>query len=92
MATEPEAEVGAALQAIRTAHMILATHRDVLARIERERQDLETVGAVFSPGLFMRAQREPWRRPLGDAVRAALAFDMAISAGLAELGKILEEA
>lgn len=92
MNVTPESEIRGALEAIRTAHLILGVHRDVLARIERERQDLETVGAVFSPGLFMRAQREPWRKSIGDAVRAALAFDKAITAGLADLTPMKEEA
>lgn len=92
MATAPEAEISDALQAIRTAHMILAMHRDVLARIERERQQLENVGPVLAPGLFLRAQREPWRKPLGDAVRAAIAFDRAITATLVELAPMVEEA
>ena len=92
MSPTPEAELRGALEAIRTAHLILSVHRDVLARIERERQQLENVGPVLAPGLYLRAQREPWRKPVGDAVRAAIAFDRAITAALAELAPMVEEA
>jgi hypothetical protein len=92
MGTNPESEIRDALDAIRTAHMLLAMQRDTLARIERERQHLESVGPVLAPGLFLRAQREPWRKPVGDAVRAAIAFDRAITSALAELAPIVEEA
>jgi hypothetical protein len=88
MVTNPEGELGAALRAIRTAHVMLAMHRDVLERLERERQQLDSVGPVLAPGLWLRAQR----KPVGDAVRAALAFDKAITAALAELATTKEEA
>jgi len=92
MPATPESEIRGALEAIRTAHLILGVHRDVLARLERERQQLESVGPVLAPGLYLRAQREPWRKPVGDAVRAALAYDKAITAALAELSTMNEEA
>lgn len=90
-ATDAENELGAALGAIRAAHIILAVHRDVLDRLERERQLLENVGFFIAPELYLRAQREPWRKPLNDAVRAALAFDKAITAALAEHERLTEE-
>jgi hypothetical protein len=59
---------------IRTAVLMLTPHRALFEAFEKEAQDLESFGPVLHPGLYLQAQREPWRQDVRAMFAASLRF------------------
>lgn len=67
-------DLKAAADSCRTAHLILGMYADLFARFEREAMDLESFGPMLATDLYLRAEREPWRKEVRDAFKAAKTF------------------
>lgn len=74
MPGELKEQLDAAAFAVRAAAEILAPHVALMEQFEQESRDLESIGPVLAPGLFLRVQRELWRADIRDAYQAAVRF------------------
>ena len=90
----PREELVALNTAIATAAMLLAPHRDLLDRYEKERQRMESAGSIFSPTLFNDVERQRTKAvltPLYNQVRAFLDAYQVATAKSVELQLTLQQ-
>lgn len=64
---------------------MLGPHLSVFEQFEKEASELQSFGPVLAPELFLRSEREPWRKDILEAVRAARMLAQKIDAARAQI-------